>query len=141
MTISVVLVDDHVIFRESVRALLNATTDFQIVGEAGDGKAAMTLSEHLHPDVVVLDCIMPQPNGMEVALWLHQHQPATHVVMLSMHKEEDYVLRSIQNCASGYILKEDIVAHLARAINSAAASQSYFSPSLKENIDLSAIGF
>lgn len=132
MPISVLLVDDHVIFRESVSALLQATTDFCIVGEAGDGKEALVLSERLQPDVVVLDCMLPYLNGMDVVLWLRKQQPATHVVMLSMHSAEDYILKSIQHGASGYILKEDIVAHLAPAIAAAAVNQFYFSPSLEK---------
>ena len=140
MTISILLVDDHVIFREGVRAFLEATTDFHIAGEAGDGAQALVMAGRLRPDVVVLDYMMPGMSGLEVVRSLHTHLPETRVVMLSLHDEEFYVLNTIMNGASGYILKEDVTAHLALAINAAAIGCFYFSPILQERIALSEPG-
>jgi DNA-binding NarL/FixJ family response regulator len=131
MTISVLLVDDHTLFRESVRALLTATTDFNVVGEAGDGIDALVIVEHLYPDVVVLDYMMPGMNGVDIMWWLHKQRPETHVVLLSMHNDDAYVAAAIKNGASAYILKEDVVKHLAQAVAAAAAGQRYFSPGLR----------
>lgn len=141
MAISVLLVDDHAIFREGVAAFLNSTSECSIVGESGDGFDALVKAEYLHPDVVVLDCVMPHLNGTELVLWIRNQRPATKVVMLSMHSEMTYVYRSIRNGASGYILKEDVVSHLSQAINVAATGKFYyFSPSIKKMMNYSEIG-
>jgi DNA-binding NarL/FixJ family response regulator len=134
MTISVLLVDNHTIFRESVRWLLEATTDFSIVGEAGGGLDALAMAERLHPDVVVMDCVMPEISGIEVTLRLCKSQQNTHVVIMSLYDDENYVVKAFQNGASGYILKEDIVAHLAEAVTAAAARQLFFSSSIRKRI-------
>ena len=143
MTISVLLVDDHTLFRESVSALLKATTDFNVVGEAGDGIDALVMVDHLNPDVVVLDYMMPGMNGVDIMWWVHKQRPETHVILLSMHNDDAYVAAAIKNGVSAYILKEDVVKHLAQAVAAAAAGQRYFSPGLRamtahlgiENID------
>jgi DNA-binding NarL/FixJ family response regulator len=83
MTISILLVDDNIVFREGVRALLQATTEFCIAGEAGDGMQALASTERLHPNVMVLDYMMPGMNGLEVVRSLHKHLPEIHIVMLS----------------------------------------------------------
>jgi DNA-binding NarL/FixJ family response regulator len=140
MSISVLLVDDHIIFRESIRALLEVTTDFKIVGEASNGVDALAQVDQLRPNVMILDYLMPNLSGLEVVSRLQKQRTETHVVFLSMHNDESYVLNAVQNGASGYILKEDIVAHLARAITAAAAGQYYFSPSLRERAFLSEWG-
>lgn len=134
MTISIILVDDHIIFREGVCAFLEATTDFHIAAVAGDGLQALELAERLRPDVVVMDHMMSGMTGLEVLCRLLKQQPNTHVVILSLHDDEFYVGNAIQNGANGYILKEDVVAHLAFAVTAAADSQLYFSPSLRERI-------
>ena len=134
MTLSILLVDDHIIFREGVRTFLEATTDFQIAGEAGNGQLALALARRLRPDVVVLDYMMPGMSGLAVVRSLHKHLPETRVVMLSLHDEEFYVLNCIINGASGYILKEDVSAHLALAITAAAGGRFYFSPILRERM-------
>ena len=140
MPISILLVDDHILFRAGVRALLEATTEFRIAGEAGDGLQALALAERLHPDVVVLDYMMPGMSGLEVVRSLHTHQPETRIVMLSLHDEEFYVLNSILYGASGYILKEDVSAHLALAVSAVTSGLFYFSPILREWIVLSDLG-
>jgi DNA-binding NarL/FixJ family response regulator len=140
MTISVLLADGHAIFREGVRTLLETNADFKIIGEAGNGKEVLALAEHLHPDVVVLDYVMPGLNGMDVTWQLHTKQPQTHVVILSMHADKAYILKAIDNGARGYVAKEDIVDHLIKAVRAAAAGRPYFSPCLGVSAILSGIG-
>ena len=130
MPISVLIVDDHTIFRESVRSMLETTTDFHIVGEAANGLEALVQTERYHPNVVILDYMMPDMNGMDVTWWLCKRRQDTRVIILSMDDDESYVLNALQNGASGYVLKEDIVTHLEQAIITAAAGQFYFSPCL-----------
>jgi DNA-binding NarL/FixJ family response regulator len=132
MTISVLLVDDHIIFREALAAFLMSITGFDVVGKTGDGNEALLLAEQLHPTVVVLDCVMPSMSGVEVARLLHETHPQIRVVMLSLFGDESYVSAAIQNGASGYILKEDTIRHLAQAVDAAVGGDIYLSPSLRE---------
>jgi DNA-binding NarL/FixJ family response regulator len=130
MTISVLLVDDHIVFRESLRIILEATTDFRIVGEAGEGTYALILTQQLCPDVVVLDYMIPYMNNKDIAWWLRQPRNHSRVVILSLYNEEGYVSTSHQYGASGYVLKEDVMPHLTQAVIAVAAGQNYYSPGL-----------
>lgn len=132
MTISILLIDDHVIFRKSLRALLEATTNFHIVGEAADGINGLVLAKSVCPEIVILDYTMPEMNGAEVTHRLHIQQPEIHVLMLSMYDDEAYVSNAIHNGARGYLLKYDIITHLVEAVTSVAAGQYFFSPKLRE---------
>ena len=140
MTISILLVDNHDIFRDGVRILLESTTDFCIAGEAGDGWQALALVESLRPDVVVLDYMISGVSGLEVARNLHKNLPEIRVVMLSLHDGEFYMLHSIMNGARSYLLKEDVSAHLALAVNAVVSGGYYFSPMLRERVVLSELG-
>ena len=93
---TVVLADDHHVVRQGLRSLLEAEPDFSVVGEAGDGLEAAQLVERLRPDVLVLDLMMPGLNGLEVTRQVGQRSPRTHVVILSMHPNEAYVLETLQ---------------------------------------------
>ncbi len=130
MPISVLLVDDHIPFRKTLRVLLEDITDLSVVGEASDGVEALALAESLRPDVVVMDGLMPQLNGWDATARLHQQQPATRVIMLSSCDKDDMVRAAIKNGVSGYVLKEDFFTHLPLAIAAAAAEKPYFSPGL-----------
>lgn len=131
MPITILLVDDHAIFREGVRVLLETSSDITVIGEAGDGLDALVLAERLRPDIVILDCMMPYMDGMEVTRWLRKQRPETQVVLLSMYDDESYVSTAMHNGASGYLLKDDIVAHLKEAILTVYEGGEYFSPGLK----------
>ena len=130
MTISVLLVDDHPIFREGVRTLLETISEFNIIGEADDGKEALVLAELLHPDVVMLDYVVPGLNGPDVTRALHKKLPETHVVFLSIHADKVYTRNAIESGAKGYIVKYDILDHLLKAVRAAATGHPYFSPCL-----------
>ena len=113
--IRILLADDHQIVREGFRALLEAQPDFEIVAETGDGLEAVRLAEHQKPHVLVVDLMMPGLNGLEVARQISQRLPRTHVVVLSMHANEAYVLEALKNGACGYVLKDASAAELVRA--------------------------
>lgn len=130
MSISIVIVDDHSLYRQGVRTLLESTPDFRVVGEVDNGLDAFTMTEFLHPDVVVLDWVMPGLSGLEVMQLVNKCQKDTHVIILSQHNDDSYVQNAVKSGASGFILKEDAAAHLVKAIRAAAAGQLYFSPSL-----------
>jgi two-component system, NarL family, response regulator NreC len=137
MTISILLVDDNAVFRKAVLSFLNSAGDFQVIGEAGDGLEALELAENLRPDVIVMDWAMPRLGGMETTFQLMKAFPQAHIIVLSMHSDHIHVQSAVQAGACGYVLKEDTVEHLAKAIHAAAAGLLYFSPMLKQPPDIS----
>ena len=130
--ISILLADDHEIFRQALSLLLSSQPDFKVVGLAVDGGQALNLVEALRPDVAVLDLLMPGMSGVEITHQVSKRFPGTRVVILSMYADESYVVSALQNGASGYVLKESSTADLVRAVRSAAAGQRFLSPSLAE---------
>jgi len=129
MPISILLVDDHAIFRKGIRLLLETRADFHVLGEASSGVEALAMAAELRPDVMILDWVMPGLNGLDV---LRQAQPGVRVVVLSMHSDEAYVASALQNGACAYVLKDNIVNQLIKAVQSAAAGSTYPSPALSE---------
>ena len=125
---TIILADDHNIVRQSLRLLLEAEEDFEVVGEAADGLEVAGLVERLHPDVLVLDVMMPGINGLEVTWQVRQSYPETRVVILSMHANEAYVLAALRNGADGYVLKDSSAEDLLQAIREVALGRRYLSP-------------
>lgn len=128
--IRIVLADDHAVMRGGLRALLQQHEDFQVVGEAGDGREAVALCESLKPDVVVMDLTMPNLNGTEASRQIISRHPATAVVILTMHSDEAYVLRALKAGARGYLLKESAEAELISAIRAVQQGKAFFSPAV-----------
>jgi DNA-binding NarL/FixJ family response regulator len=126
--IRIILADDHTIIRSGLRLLLEQQTDFKVVGEAGDGREAVALVAQHHPDIAILDIGMPELNGIEATRQIATESPSTHVVILSMHSDEGYVLRALKAGARAYILKNSAEADLIRAVRSVADGKSFFSP-------------
>ncbi|MGA7234205.1 MAG: response regulator transcription factor [Bryobacteraceae bacterium] len=126
----VLLADDHVLIRAGLRMVVDAQPDLTVVGEAGDGREAVAMAESLKPDVMVMDIGMPTLNGIEAAHQVREKLPATQIVMLSMHSDEGYVLRSLKAGAKAYLLKDSAETDLARAIRAAAEGKSFFSPAV-----------
>lgn len=133
---TIVIADDHQVMRQGLRSLLGAQPDFQVVGDTGDGEAAVKLVEELHPDALVLDMVMPGINGIEVARRVKKISPACGIVILSMYGADGYVREAIQAGAGGYVLKRDSADELASAVREVVAGRNYISPSLtKKAID------
>jgi len=130
--ITIILADDHHVVRQGLRALLEAESDFSVVGEAGDGLEAIRLVEQLNPNVLVLDLMMPGLNGLEVARQLSKHSSQAHIVVLSMYSNEAYVLEALGNGASAYVLKDSSSADLVHAVREVAAGRRYLSPPLSD---------
>ena len=128
--IRVLLADDHTLIRAGLRMVVDAQHDLTVVGEADNGREAVALAETLKPDIVVMDIGMPSLNGIEAARQIRETLPDTQIVMLSMHSDEGYVLRALKAGAKAYLLKDSAEADLARAVRSAAAGKSFFSPAV-----------
>jgi DNA-binding NarL/FixJ family response regulator len=127
MTLTVMLADDHPIVRQGLRAILQTERGLQLVGEAADGLETLRLVERLHPQVLVLDLMMPGLNGLEVARQVAKRSPRTRIVVLSMHANEVYVLEALRAGANAYVLKESSVDDLVQAIRAVAVGQRFFS--------------
>ena len=110
--------------------LLELQADLSVVGEASDGREALTLANSLRPDVLVMDISMPSLNGIEAAAQIAQSHPEIAIVMLSMHSDESYVLRALRAGAKGYLLKDSAEADLMRAVHAVAEGKSFFSPAV-----------
>lgn len=132
--VSIVVADDHLMMRQGMCALLNAQPDFKVLADVGDGEEALKLVGRLHPDVLVLDMVMPGINGIEVARRVTQQSPTCSIVILSMYGAEGYVREAIGAGAKAYILKKDSVEELASAIREVIAGRHYISPSLTKTV-------
>lgn len=129
-TKSILLVDDHPIFRKGLYSLLEDEEDMLVVGEAGDGKTALELVEELSPDIVVMDVTMPGLNGIEATKRIVAEFPGTLVVALSIHSEKQFVQDMLRAGASGYILKETVPEDLVKGIRSVMLGEGYLSPAI-----------
>lgn len=126
--IRILLADDHTIIRSGLRLLLEQQPDFKVIAEASDGHEAVEMVGRHHPEIAILDIGMPRLNGIEATRQILTEQPATQVVILSMHADEGYVLRALKAGARAYILKNSAEADLIRAVRSVAEGKSFFSP-------------
>jgi two-component system response regulator NreC len=126
--IRIILADDHAVMRRGLRLVLEQQEEFEVLGEANDGREAVRLAESLKPDVAVLDITMPNLNGIEAARQISAKQLGVAIVVLSMHADEGYVLRALKAGARGYLLKESPEADFIHAIRSVSEGKSFFSP-------------
>ena len=126
--VRIILADDHAVMRSGLRVLLERVADFEVVGEAADGREAINIAEKVRADVAVLDVGMPNLNGVEAAR--HVSGNGTAVVMLSMHSDESYVLRALKAGARAYLLKDSAEADLIAAIRAVHGGKAYFSPAV-----------
>ncbi len=128
--IRVLLVDDHVILREGLKALLALSEDILVVAEAGDGREALSCVQHYLPDVVVLDMAMPGMDGLETTRHIVKEYPSTRVLVLSQHDNERYTLSVLRAGALGYVLKRAAAEELVSAIRTVYRGESFLQPSV-----------
>jgi DNA-binding NarL/FixJ family response regulator len=126
--IRVLVADDHTIVRQGLVGILKGSEEIEIVGEASDGHDAVEKAVKLKPDVVVLDISMPRLNGLEAARRIHETLPETRLLVLTMHDDEEYVLKMVRAGVSGYLLKDDAASALIAGIRALKAGRTYFGP-------------
>jgi RNA polymerase sigma factor (sigma-70 family) len=132
--IRVLIADDHGIVRTGLRLQLEQNTDFEVVGEASDGREAVVMSEELSPDIVIMDIAMPNLNGIQATTQIVKKNPQTGVIILSMYSDETYLTRTLAAGAKGYLLKENAEVDLDRAVRLVAEGKPFFSPAIANTL-------
>ncbi len=132
--ISVLLVDDHAILRDGLRALLGQEPDITVIGEATDGREATRMAAELRPDVIIMDISMPNLNGLEAAQHILQERPGARIIMLSAHADDASIQKVLDSGAAGFLVKNTPRATLASAVREVHAGRSVFSQEIARRI-------
>ena len=132
--IRVLIADDHGIVRKGLRLQLEQRPEFEVVGEASDGRDAVQMAEELKPDVIVMDIAMPNLNGIEATTQIVKKNPRIGVIMLSMHSDETYLTRTLAAGAKGYLLKDNAEVDLYRAVQMVSQGKPFFSPTIANTL-------
>jgi DNA-binding NarL/FixJ family response regulator len=130
----IVIAEDYTILREGLRSLLSSHPEFEIVGEAEDGQEAIRSVDKLKPDLALMDLSMPRMNGMDAIKEIKKRSPQTKVLVLTVHKTEEYIHAALQAGADGYILKDSTHAELGLAIKNILEGKRYISPGISESL-------
>jgi len=130
----VVIAEDYTILREGLRALLSSDPIFEIVGEAADGREAIQCVERLKPALVLMDLSMPRMNGMDAIREIKKRSSATKILVLTVHRAEEYILATLKAGADGYILKDSTRSELMMAVKSVLGGKHFISPGISEKV-------
>ena len=134
MPVRVLLADDHTLVRAGLRKLLESVPDLEVVGEASDGLALIALVAKLQPDLVLMDIAMPGLNGLDATARVMKEWPATRVLILSMHQNEEYVRQALRYGAAGYLLKDAAPMELDLALKAVLRGDTYLSPAVSKGV-------
>ncbi|WP_112181913.1 MULTISPECIES: response regulator transcription factor [Paraliobacillus] len=134
MTTKIVLIDDHILFREGVRRILEFEESFEVVAEGNDGDEVVSLMDKYEPDVILMDINMPHINGVQATKHLMEKYPQAKVIILSIHDDENYVTHALKSGAQGYLLKEMDSETLINAIKIVTEGGSYLHPKITHNL-------
>ncbi len=126
----ILIAEDHLSVREGFRLIIESQEDMEVVGEAGDGRAAVELALQLQPDIVLMDISMPELNGLKAAAKLKRVAPDIKILTLTRHTDEAYLKELLQAGVSGYVLKQSTSTELIRAIHAIAAGGNYLDPAI-----------
>lgn len=130
----IVIAEDHTILREGLRMLLTSNPDFEVVGEAEDGLDAVRTADNLKPDLILMDLSMPRMNGIGAIQEIKKQCPGTKILVLTVHKTEEYILATLKAGADGYVLKDATHSELMLAIDCVFSGRSYLSPGISEKV-------
>jgi DNA-binding NarL/FixJ family response regulator len=134
MPVKVLIADDHVFYREGVRAFLDNTPDITVLGEANNGDEAIAKAKELNPDVILMDLKMPGTNGIEATRSIHESSPATGILVLTMFDDDDSVFAAMRAGARGYLLKDADKDDVVRAIVAVQKGDAIFSPTIAQRL-------
>jgi DNA-binding NarL/FixJ family response regulator len=132
--IKIVIAEDHTIVREGLRALLDSDPELEVVGEVEDGREAIRSIKTFDPELLLMDLSMPRMNGMDAIREIKKRQPAIKIIVLTVHKTEEYVLASLEAGADGYILKDATHAELIICIKHVLKGKRYLSPEVSDKV-------
>jgi two-component system response regulator NreC len=132
--IRILIADDHGIVRKGLRLQLEQNNDFEVVGEATEGREAVRMAEELLPDVVIMDIAMPNLNGIQATTQVVKKNPQIGVIILSMYSDETYLMRTLAAGAKGYLLKDSADVDLHRAVEVVAQGKPFFSPAIADTL-------
>ena len=130
----IVIAEDHTILREGLRVLLASNPSFEVVGEASDGLEAVRFAESLSPHLILMDLSMPKMSGMGAIQEIKRKSPGTKILVLTVHRTEEYILAALKAGADGYALKDATHTELVHAIQSVLSGQRYLSPGISEKV-------
>jgi two-component system response regulator NreC len=130
----IIIAEDHTILREGLRSLLSSDPDLEIVGEAQDGQEAIRCVEKLRPNLVLMDLSMPRMNGLDAIKEIKKQSPDTKILVLTVHKNEEYIVATLQAGADGYALKDSTHAELGIAIKNVLSGNHYISPGISGRV-------
>ena len=139
MRLRVVIADDHQLFRDGLRSLLDQEPEFLVVGEASNGRELLVLARRIKPHIAILDVEMPELNGIDAARQLHAFDPTLKIVALSMHKERRLVIEMLRSGAQGYVLKDCALEELVRALRTVGSGRTYLSPDIAGHVTEAAL--
>jgi DNA-binding NarL/FixJ family response regulator len=131
---TVILADDHALFRAGIRSLLESFPGVRVVAETETGRDLVRLAQELKPSLAVVDITMPELNGLDALLQLKQVAPTMRIIMLTMHMSEEYVMRALRAGADGYMLKTAAAPELETAIRSVVRGDNFLSPAVSKNV-------
>jgi len=131
---TILIAEDHTILREGLRSLLNTDQDFEVVGEAEDGREAIRVAEKLRPDLILMDLTMPKMNGLEAIKEIKKRSPASKILVLTVHKTEEYILAALEVGADGYVVKDATHSELVMAMQKVLTGGRFLSPDISEKV-------
>ncbi len=131
---TILIAEDHTILREGLRSLLNTDQNFEVVGEAEDGREAIRVSEKLRPDLVLMDLTMPKMNGLEAIKEIKRRSPSSKILVLTVHKTEEYILAALEAGADGYVVKDATHSELVMAMQKIITGSRFLSPDISEKV-------
>jgi DNA-binding NarL/FixJ family response regulator len=137
----IILADDHLMFRDGIKRIIEDSQHLSVIGEASDGLQLLELLKKTKPDMVILDISMPKLRGLETTRAIKTLYPDIKVLILTMHRNKEYLLQALSAKADGYLLKEDSDRQLAAAIESIQGGKIFLSPLMSEDLSQNLLGF
>jgi DNA-binding NarL/FixJ family response regulator len=137
---TIVIIDDHPLFREGIKAIISRDTQFEVVGEAGDGTEGLRLAKKLTPDLFVVDLSLPDKNGISLLRDIKDFLPASHVMIVSMHSKIQYIAEAFQAGAAGYVVKESASDRLLEGLHAISRGEYFLDSSISPQVVKKLIG-